>query len=189
MTKKTAPKKRKPTQLDRIEKMISAMFHADEANAKTLGDFWSRMGGIIDEHSAKLERIEALLSPKPIEVDEKWVPKVGDWAVINTPHGRSKPFRIIHIESNSGLTYYHLGEKMIGGRWLLESIRPASKEEIEAHTKAEEQRKREQESAEKVAQDRKEAIEQLVAIKTKLVNARDYKGAKLVRDAERYLLG
>lgn len=158
-SKTPAPKKKKPTQLDRIEKKLdtihrTVVVRADSIHA-TLVDT-KRSIGSIESKLATLNAWETLneamskdkLASPTVAVEEKWVPKVGEWVVCDLDHSNDHNHNPYWAEEMSDIVGRPLlvygiidGDVVAGvndehsGRWCwnMSWLRPATPEEIAAH--------------------------------------------------------
>ena len=156
-SKTKAPKK--PTQLDRIEKKLdtihrTVVVRADSIHA-TLVDT-KRSIGSIESKLATLNAWETLneamskdkLASPTVAVEEKWVPKVGEWVVCDLDHSNDHNHNPYWAEEMSDIVGRPLlvygiidGDVVAGvndehsGRWCwnMSWLRPATPEEIAAH--------------------------------------------------------
>ena len=145
-SKTKAPKK--PTQLDRIEKKLdtihrTVVVRADSIHAtlvdtkRSIGSIESKLSTLNAWEMLNEAMSEAKLASPTVAVEEKWVPKVGEWAVCLKLQNQ-----ISGIEVGEA---YKVQEGGVEGKvcvidadgdprwWEPEHFRPATPEEIAAH--------------------------------------------------------
>ena len=144
---KTKAPKKKPTQLDRIEKKLdtihrTVVVRADSIHAtlvdtkRSIGSIESKLSTLNAWEMLNEAMSEAKLASPTVAVEEKWVPKVNELVVSHglDQHVNAKSYAGVGVVKSVFKTHWHV-------RWPSSTVsehsvattRPATSEEIAAH--------------------------------------------------------